>query len=107
MSELVWLQSQPPKTIRAFWEKNYPGMKTLPDVLNLIPECGYDLSGHFTLPEKAWWNYYLPLPAKINYLGETDRNNSEALAVLENEQLEIEMYREYHDWYGYEFIVLQ
>ncbi len=106
VSELVWLQSQPPKTIQAFWEQNYPAMRTLEEVLNLIPECGYNLIGHFTLPEKAWWNYYLPLPAKIKYLEEKYNNNSEALAVLKNEQHEIEMYREYRDWYGYEFRTL-
>ncbi|NEP14938.1 MAG: methyltransferase domain-containing protein [Symploca sp. SIO2C1] len=107
VSELVWLQSQPPKTIQIFWEENYPGMRTLEEVLNLIPECGYHLIGHFTLPEKGWWNYYLPLQAKINHLCQTYNNNSEALAILKNEQREIEMYREYHDWYGYEFVALQ
>ena len=107
VSELVWLQSQPPKTIQTFWEENYPGMRTLEEVLNLIPGCGYNLIGHLTLPEKAWWNYYLPLQAKITYLEDKYINNLEALAVLKNEQYEIEMYREYHDWYGYEFFALQ
>lgn len=107
VSELVWLQSKPPKTIQAFWEENYPEMRTLEEVLNLIAGCGYDLIGHFTLPEKAWWNYYLPLQAKIDYLCAVYKNNSEALAVLNNEQLEIEMYKKYHDWYGYEFFALQ
>ncbi len=107
ISELVWLQSQPPKTIQAFWSQNYSEMRTLEEVLNLIPGCGYDKIGHFTLPEKAWWNYYLPLQAKINYLCEKYNNHSEALGVLKDEQREIDMYREYHDWYGYEFFILQ
>ena len=77
------------------------------EVLNLIPSSGYDEIGHFTLPEKAWWNYYLPLQAKIKDLEEKYKNNSEALAVLKNEQREIEMYGEYHDWYGYEFFAWQ
>ncbi|MDJ0620464.1 MAG: methyltransferase domain-containing protein [Calothrix sp. MO_192.B10] len=107
VSELVWLQSQPPKTIQTFWQENYPEMRTLEEVLILIPSCGYELIGHFTLPAKAWWNYYLPLQANINYLCEKYNNNSEILAIIKNEQLEIEMYREYHDWYGYEFFALQ
>ena len=107
VSELVWLQSKPPKTIQTFWQENYPDMRTLEEVLNLIADCGYDKIGHFTLPEKAWWNYYLPLEAKIKYLEKKYNNNSEALAVLKNEQHEIEMYKEYHDWYGYEFFALQ
>ena len=93
--------------MQTFWQENYPAMRTLEQVLNLIPDWGYDLIGNFTLPEKAWWNYYQPLEGRINYLAEKYNNNSEALAVLKNEQLEIEMYREYHDCYGYEFFVLQ
>ena len=107
VSELVWLQSQPPKTIQTYWAENYPGMRTLEEVLNLVPGCGYDLIGNFTLPEKGWWNYYLPLQAKINDLGQRYHNHAEALAILNNEQREIDMYREYHDWYGYEFVALQ
>ncbi|GAB4282249.1 MAG: class I SAM-dependent methyltransferase [Oscillatoriaceae cyanobacterium] len=106
-SELVWLQDNPPKIILDYWQENYPDIRTVEQVLNLIPGCGYDLVGHFTLPEQAWWNYYLPLAARINRLCGLYANDSEALAVLENEQREIEMYRSYHDYYGYEFFVLQ
>ena len=106
-SELVWLQDNPPKIIQDYWQENYPGIRTVEQVVNLIPGCGYDLVGHFTLPEQAWWNYYLPLAARINRLYGLYANDSEALAVLENEQREIEMYRSYHDYYGYEFFVLQ
>ncbi|NET57751.1 MAG: class I SAM-dependent methyltransferase [Symploca sp. SIO2E6] len=107
LSELVWLQSQPPQAIQTYWAENYPGMRTLEEVLNLFPGCGYDLIGHFTLPEKGWWNYYLPVQARINDLGQRYHNNPEALTMLNNEQREIDMYREYHDWYGYEFVALQ
>ena len=107
ISELVWLQSQPPKTIQDFWQQNYPGMKTLEELLNLIPECGYNVIGHFTLPEKAWWNYYLPLSARINDLCNIYQDNPEALTVIKNEEREIEMYSNYHDYYGYEFIALE
>ncbi|MBC6423763.1 MAG: methyltransferase domain-containing protein [Hormoscilla sp. SP5CHS1] len=106
-SELVWLQQHPPKIIQEFWQQNYPGMRTVEQLLNLIPECGYDIVGHFTLPEQAWWNYYQPLAARIDRQRELYGNGSEALTVLENEQREIEMYREYHDYYGYQFFALQ
>jgi SAM-dependent methyltransferase len=107
VSDLIWLQPSTPSAIKALWKQRYPDMPTLEQILNLIPACGYDLVGHFTLPEKAWWNYYLPMEARINSLCTQYHNKSEALAALENERREIEMYREYHDWYGYEFFVLQ
>ena len=107
VSELVWLQQEQPEEIRSFWEREYPGMQTLEQVLSLIPKCGYHLVGHFTLPDRAWWNYYLPVEAKIDKLCSIYNNNSDALAILENERREIEMYRRYSNWYGYEFFVLQ
>lgn len=107
VSELVWLQQQQPEEIGAFWKKAYPAMQTLEQALSLIPGCGYNLVGHFTLPEKAWWNYYLPLDARIDQLCSIYSGNSATLAVLENERCEIEMYRNYSNWYGYEFFVLQ
>ncbi len=107
VSELVWLQDNPPKIIQDYWQENYPGIRTLEQVLNLIHGCGYDIVGHFTLPEQAWWNYYLPLAARIDRLCALYANDSEALTVLENERREIEMYRSYHDYYGYAFFILQ
>jgi ubiquinone/menaquinone biosynthesis C-methylase UbiE len=106
-SELVWLQHEPPQEIRLFWEKEYPAMKTLDQILRLIPGCEYNLIGHFTLPEKAWWNYYLPLEARIEKLCSIHTSNSEAFAILDHEQREIAMYRQYSNWYEYEFFVLQ
>jgi len=34
-------------------------------------------------------------------------HNPEALAVLDNEKLEIELYRKYSKWYGSVFYVMQ
>jgi len=107
VSDLVWLQSEQPEEIKDFWEEQYPDMKTIEEIVELIPEYGYRLIGNFTLPQEAWWNYYLPLEARINVLFSIYENKSTALEVLENELLEIEMYRQYHNWYGYGFFVLE
>ena len=34
-------------------------------------------------------------------------NNKEALTVIEEEENEIELYRKYSDYYGYEFYIMQ
>jgi SAM-dependent methyltransferase len=108
ISELVWLKPDPPQEVQTFWQQAYPGMLTLDQALNRIPQHGYKLIGHFTLPENAWWQgYYLPIEAKINQLRSIYSRDPEALATLESERQEIEMYRKYHNWYGYEFFVLQ
>ena len=106
-NELVWLKPDPPTEVKAFWQQEYPAMETLEKVCQLIPECGYNLLGGFTLPQQAWWNYYLPLEARINSLYPLHKDDPRALAILANEQHEIEMYRKYHSWYGYHFFVMQ
>lgn len=107
ISELVWLKNNPPSEIQLFWQSEYPGMQTLDEVLTLIPECGYKLIGNFTLPQQAWWNYYLPVEARINQLCSEYKNDSASMAILESEQREIEMYRKYNEWYSYSFFILE
>ena len=42
--EMVWLKDNPPKEIKDYWEGNYPGIKTIPDCLDIIPGF-FPLSG--------------------------------------------------------------
>jgi SAM-dependent methyltransferase len=106
--EMAWLRPEPPQEICNYWRKLYPGIKTVADNLELIPTCGYDLIGHFALPEDAWWTeYYGPLEDRIGELRKKYIDDAEALAALDEEQREIEMYRKYHQWYGSVFLVMQ
>ena len=106
--EMTWLKSDPPQEISDYWKQVYPGIKTVPENLKLIPGCGYRLIGHFPLPENAWWDeYYNPLEKRIQMLRKKYKNDPKALAVLDNEQLEIDLYRKYSKWYGSVFYVMQ
>lgn len=107
VSELVWLQPDQPQAIRSYWQTGYPGMKTIDQVLTAITAGGYQVVGHFTMPEAACWNYYNPLEARVKKLSSIYAQDPEALAVLASEQEEIDMYRHYSEWYGYAFFVLQ
>jgi ubiquinone/menaquinone biosynthesis C-methylase UbiE len=107
-SEVVWLRSDPPQEIREFWQANYPGIRTIPENLEQVAACGYRLIGLFTLPEDAWWvGYYGPVEKRLEGLRKKYRDNPEALAVLDEEQKEIDMYRRYSEWYGSVFFVMQ
>jgi len=64
--EMTWLRPNPPKEICDYWRGVYPGITTVPENLEQISGCGYDVIGHFTLPEDAWWiEYYGPLEKRI------------------------------------------
>ena len=106
--EMTWLRPEPPQEVYAYWKELYSGIKTVAENVELIPNCGYSLIGHFTLPEDAWWTeYYGPLEDRIRDLRDNYSDDAEALAVLNEEQREIDMYRKYQQWYGSVFFVMQ
>jgi SAM-dependent methyltransferase len=107
-SEVVWLRPDPPQEVREFWKANYPGIRTIPENLEQVAACGYRLIGLFTLPEDAWWaGYYTPVEKRLEGLQGKYRDNPEALAVLDEERKEIDVYRRYSEWYGSVFFVMQ
>lgn len=108
MSELTWLKHHPPYKLSEFLSNAYPGMKSTEENISIIRECGYTVLGHFVLPEKAWWNdYYRLLEKRIRMLGEKYAENAEALAVIEETNYEIALYKQYSDWYGYVFYIMK
>ncbi|MGD0877637.1 MAG: class I SAM-dependent methyltransferase [Anaerolineales bacterium] len=108
VTELSWLKADAPAEIEGYWHENYQGMQSLEDNLASVEKSGYRESGYFVLPESAWWeDYYTPLEERIGMLGEEYRGNGEAQAFLHESQREIDLYRQYSDWYGYVFFVMQ
>ncbi|MGQ9721146.1 MAG: hypothetical protein ACUVXA_07480 [Candidatus Jordarchaeum sp.] len=73
-----------------------------------IPKCGYEIIGHFILPENAWWvEYYQPLEKRINELRRKYSNNPEALKILNDEQREVDMYKKNPELFGAMFFIMQ
>ncbi len=59
-----------------------------------IADCGYELIDYFTLDEEVWWNeYYAPLERWVNGIQNECGDNPGALAVLDKEQHEIDMFK--------------
>ena len=105
-TELTWLKPNPPSELTEYWNEQYPPMTTTEKNLKVIRDCGYEVVGHFALPESAWWNdYYNPQEKRLSLLREKYRNDDEALAYLAFEQEEIDIYRRFSDFYGYVFYV--
>lgn len=108
VTEISWLKSDPPAELREFWRKEYPAMQSVEANLRTVDSCGYTLVDHFVLPAHAWMDdYYIPLgkgidAARIKYQG-----RPEVLEFLAFNQLEIDLYRKYSDYYGYAFYVMR
>jgi ubiquinone/menaquinone biosynthesis C-methylase UbiE len=107
VSELAWFKTDPPAEIKEYFALNYPPMLDIPGNLQIIKETGYQDIGHFTLPEQAWWNYFDPIAKRVVRLKEKYAGDAEALQELKAQDLEVEMYRQYHDYYGYVFFVMR
>ena len=105
-SELIWLTPDPPSEAAEFFRDGYPAMTDAEAIAGKFRENGYDLCGHFVLPDSDWWDhYYTPLEAKFPALAEKYKNDEAALEVLESTHREIDIRRRYPDAYGYAFFV--
>ena len=108
VSELVWLEPNPPAELSQFFQGEYPEMTDAETNLYKLTASGYDIVGNFTLPDSAWWDdYYTPLEAKLQQLNEKFKHDLEALRIIDTTRLEIEMRRLYPEYYGYEFFIGQ
>ncbi len=108
VSELTWTRPDPPDELRRFFVQEYPAMKDTASNLDAVRRAGYGVVGHFTLPESSWWDhYYTPIEKKIPALHEKYSDDPDARAVVDLNQVEIDMYRKYADFYGYVFYVMQ
>jgi SAM-dependent methyltransferase len=107
-SELCWLQPDPPAECKQFFDNEYPVMVDIATNLTTIKSCGYDVLGHFTIPESAWWmSYYNPLENRLQSLREKYTSNPIKIDMIESVQMEIEIYRKYSSYYGYVFYLMQ
>ena len=106
VSELVWLRPDPPVEVAEFFGLEYPAMTDAETIVATMRACDYELLGHFTLPEAAWWqSYYRPLEAKLPALYDKYGGDEDALGIIETTKREIETRHHFGTWYGYEFFV--
>jgi len=108
VSELSWLRPDIPKEANAYMQEGYPAINIIEENLEVARNCGYQIVDSFVLPTKSWWdNYYTLIKAKIPSLKTKYSDDEEALEVIALEELEIEMFSKYSDYYGYVFYILQ
>jgi SAM-dependent methyltransferase len=105
-TDAIWRSENPPPEVKAAFDSDYPTMGWVDDDVAAIRECGFELVGHFTLSDEAWWgDFYTPMEARIAELRGKCAGDPEASSILDQLAEEPEMHRRHSDSYGYEFFV--
>ena len=90
------------------FEKEYPNIMTVKDNIDLIRNERFRLIAHFTLPETSWLDsFYLPMEEAISRLSQKYKGNEIALRIFEEMKDEIDLYKKFSAFYGYESFVMQ
>ncbi len=108
VTEIVYLVPNPPNPVIQYFEKEYPDIKVVEDKIGLIQNEGFHLISNFTLPESSWLDsYYLPMEEELSRLNKKYQGNEIALGIFDEMKNEIDLYKKFSDFYGYQFFILQ
>jgi SAM-dependent methyltransferase len=104
----TWLRPHPPAEIVRRWDTPRLVTRTAAEYIAQIPAGGYDLVGHFVLPDDFWWlDYYLPLQQRVSELREEYDEEQDVLEALDAQQREIDVYRDHIKWAGSAYYLMQ
>jgi len=108
VSELVYTAPDPPDAVIEYFGREYPDIKNINENIEMIKKETFSLLSNFTLPESAWLNtYYLPMEKELTRLEKRYRKNKAASAVFKGFRDEIDFYKRYSKFYGYQFFVME
>jgi len=106
--ESVWLRANPPADVMSRWRHIFPGIRTVSEYVDEIPEHGYTPLTAFALPEDFWWeDCYRPLVARTAALREKYGQDPDALAILQRQEAETDSYQRSWPWFGSAYFVMQ
>ena len=108
VTEIVYFVNNPPAPLIQYFEKEYPDIKVVKDRIELIRNERFDLISNFTLPKSSWLDrFYLPMDEELTRLNRKYQGNEIALGIFDEMKNEIELYKKFSDFYGYEFFIMQ
>jgi len=85
-----------------------PDISIIDKKLKVIADLGYQKIGHFVIPDTSWTEpYYEPLEERSKELEVAWKDEPVAMEVIHEAKEEIEMFRKYHEFYGYCFFVMR
>jgi ubiquinone/menaquinone biosynthesis C-methylase UbiE len=106
VSEISWITNSRPKEVDEYWIDAYKEIDTVYNKIAIIENCGYQLVGHFILPQYCWIdNYYEPIQKRFNSFLDKHNNSEMAKEIVELEKKEIKLYKKFKDYYSYGFYI--
>ncbi|KNX42954.1 Demethylrebeccamycin-D-glucose O-methyltransferase [Roseovarius tolerans] len=102
-SDMVWRTDTPDDEIRAFWDAEYPAMKTSATRVAQAKRAGYRVLGHFDIGPEGMETYYRPLAARLEAL----EPRLAGSRVLDDLRREIAVLEAERGQFGYEMFVLE
>lgn len=107
-SHISWFKKNPPEEIVDYWKSMYEDIRQIEINLATAKECGYEIVNYFNLPDESWWNdYYAPLLGRLPKFKLKYVDNKTAKKVINEIEIEIEMFKKYSEYYGYVFYILK
>ena len=103
ISDLVWCTTSPSTEMQAFWEKEYPDMRTTAVRIEQAKVAGYQVLDSFALSEEAWQAYSVPLQERIETL---KPKMADCPALLDIEK-ELDVYYQNRNEFGYQIFILK
>jgi ubiquinone/menaquinone biosynthesis C-methylase UbiE len=108
VTEIVYLVNNPPAPLIKYFEKEYPDIKSVKDKNDLIQNERFHILSNFTLPKSSWLEgFYLPMEEELSRLNRKYHGNEIALGIFEEMKNEINLYKKFSDFFGYEFFIMQ
>lgn len=108
VSEISWLTDSRPQAIENYWLREYPEIDTVSNKIQVLENNGYVPTARFILPSYCWLdNYYQPLQERFEGFLKKHDNSELARSIVENEQKEIEIYKQFKNYYSYGFYIAQ
>ncbi len=107
ISDAVWLTSDAPDEVKAFWAEGYPVMRTAEGNDKAGESFGYTALGHFTIDTSCWDEFYDDVEQRMEEIEPLYGEDPDGRAILDMTRKEIHLYREYPNMYGYEMHVFR
>jgi len=103
VTEITWLTDAPPQQAAEFWNSEYPAISSIEENLARVRAAGFEPVGHFILPSVDWHNFYGPLEGRLADFRTQHSDDEDADAIVNNQQGELDLWKECGDSYGYVF----
>jgi len=106
VSEASWFTEKRPAEIHEFWQREYPGIDTIPNKVAQMQKAGYVPVASFILPENCWTeHFYEPQVSAEEAFLKKHAGNQAAEDFIASQRHETQLYYKYKEYYGYVFYI--